>query len=408
MTYSIKNPLGVIFLPVPETFRERFKGAAVAIDPDIPIPVEIPLSRREDFSAQKSPFDPEELSWEMIVSGMLKILSLPSDAEADFEVPDKTNIPKEKAALLPARFSDIRPSWFPYYRRFVLALKPGILGEFTAAAILKAKNRDYDMALEILTALEGLFPYSPVVLLNRALLFEDRAGALEKSGREQEAEEESKRALEAYTRILELSPPLADGLFNAGFFFMKIRDYEKAKECFSAFIPLAGGGQKREQAQAMIREISSQKLDDAAFREAYELIRSGKEDQGIQKARDFLERHSGVWNGWFTLGWGLRRLERWKDGEAAFRKAVELGGDNADTRNELAICLMEQKKFREARKELEAALRKDPENIKILSNLGVLALKNGNSGEAAGFFRTVLELSPEDPIALRYLEETDR
>jgi hypothetical protein len=33
-----------------------------------------------------------------------------------------------------------------------------------------------------------------------------------------------------------------------------------------------------------------------------------------------------------------------------------------------------------------------------------LALKNGDDDEAAGFFRTVLELAPDDPIALSYLE----
>jgi Flp pilus assembly protein TadD len=116
-----------------------------------------------------------------------------------------------------------------------------------------------------------------------------------------------------------------------------------------------------------------------------------------------LQRHSDVWNGWFILGWALRKLGRWEDGEAAFGQALELGGDNSDTRNELAICLMEQKKYAAARKELEAALREEPENVKIISNLGVLAMKKGDSDEAAAFFRTVLELEPEDPIALQGL-----
>jgi Flp pilus assembly protein TadD len=82
---------------------------------------------------------------------------------------------------------------------------------------------------------------------------------------------------------------------------------------------------------------------------------------------------------------------------------MELGGDTADTRNELAICLMELGDYPGARRHLESALRRDAENIKIISNLGVLALKTGNRLEAAGFFRTVLELEPEDPLARRYL-----
>jgi len=56
-----------------------------------------------------------------------------------------------------------------------------------------------------------------------------------------------------------------------------------------------------------------------------------------------------------------------------------------------------------ARRELEAALRLDPENIKIISNLGVLAVKSGNDVEAAAFFRAVHEIDPEDAIANKYL-----
>jgi Flp pilus assembly protein TadD len=111
-----------------------------------------------------------------------------------------------------------------------------------------------------------------------------------------------------------------------------------------------------------------------------------------------------VWNGWFVLGWALRLLDRWADGEAAFKKTIELGGDNSDTRNELAICLMEMGDIAAAGRELEAALKKEPENTKIISNLGVLALKTGDKEKAAAFFRTVLELDSGDPVAKKFLE----
>jgi Flp pilus assembly protein TadD len=128
-------------------------------------------------------------------------------------------------------------------------------------------------------------------------------------------------------------------------------------------------------------------------------------EEGLPKIRKFLEKNPTVWNAWFLLGWGLRKLGRWEDGASAFRKAMELGGANKDTLNELAICLMESGNFKSARKELELALIEDPENIKIISNLGALALKAGDNREAAGFFRTVLELEPEDLIAREYLSK---
>jgi tetratricopeptide (TPR) repeat protein len=320
----------------------------------------------------------EELSWEMILSGMIRVVADNPDGEDA-----------------------------PYYRRFVLTVKPDILAEFTQAAILKTKNGDYELALEIIAALEGLFPRLPVVLLNRALVLEARADMLEQSGLEAEAED---AAYKAYQEVLSLEPPSLNGLFNAGFFFMKRRNFNLAQECFQSYLTVSEDAdgpeepEKREQAQALLEEIKSHSLDDTTFREAYDCIRSGEVSQGLGKIRTFLERHPDVWNGWFMLGWGLRKLGRWEDGAAAFRKTIELGGGNSDTRNELAICLMECGDLAGARKELEASLREEPENVKIISNLGVLALKKGDDHEAAGFFRTVLELEPNDPVAQRYFK----
>jgi tetratricopeptide (TPR) repeat protein len=357
-----------------------------SIDPAIPIPVELPPG--------DGALNLEELSWEMILSGMIKLIAGAGTAGVDG-----------------AGGTAVQPGWFDYYRRFVLAVKPGIHRELTEAAILMAKNGNFDMALEIFADLEGLFPGSPAVLLNRALALEDRAAALERTGREEAAEAGKEELWQAWETVLALDPPFANGLFNAGFFYVKERDFHRARECFSRYTILADDPDKKAEAESILREITEKALDDESFREAWERIRAGKEQEGLDFIRDFLERHPEVWNGWFILGWALRRLGRWEDGAASLRKALELGADEdptantADIRNELAICLMELKDLAGARKELETALRADPENIKIISNLGVLALKTGNDDEAAGFFRTVLELAPDDPLAQEFFTE---
>ncbi len=371
----------IVFLSVPESLRGKIETSSkddassesnFSIDPAIPIPVEIPHDEES--------LDLENLSWEMILSGMIRVISEDPFAEnAD------------------------------YYRRFVLSLRPSIFNEFSEAAILKAKNRDFDMALEILAALKGLFPQSPEIMLNTALVLEDRAETLENAGIEKEAEQEYKRAHAAYEELLAFEQPFPNSIFNAGFFYMKRMNFDKALECFKSYISLADGdfidNDKKEKAEAIIHEIESRNLNDELLRDAYNLIRMGSEMDGIEKVRLFLERCPDVWNGWFMLGWGLRRLKRWEDGAASFRKAIELGGGGSDTRNELAICLMEMGDLKAARKELEAALYEEPENIKIISNLGILALKNGNDDEAAAFFRTVLEIEPNDQLALQYLSQ---
>ncbi|MDR1216668.1 MAG: tetratricopeptide repeat protein [Treponema sp.] len=137
----------------------------------------------------------------------------------------------------------------------------------------------------------------------------------------------------------------------------------------------------------------------------YNDILNDRDEEALLKIRRFIEREPQMWQMWFLLGWALRKLKRWENGAAAFRKAIELGGGNKDTRNELAICLMEIGELKQARRELEKALFEDPENIKIISNLGILALKSGNYREASGFFRVALEIDPHDKIAMKYLEK---
>jgi tetratricopeptide (TPR) repeat protein len=401
----------IVFLAVPESLRGQIEsqththlhphdddehdhrageGEEFSIDSAIPIPAELPPGEDK--------INLEELSWEMILSGMLRVITRFSpETEIIRGEPPDTPFPAVSAGQV------------DYYRRFVLAVKPDIRREFTEAAILKAKNGDFDPALEIFDALGGLFPGSPEVLLNRALALEERADALERQGREAAAAAGNREAELAYKAALAMDPPFPNSFFNAGFFYLKLRDFGRARECFSRYVRLADDPDKKEKAESIIREIAEKALDDETFREAYELVSAGKEAEGLIRIRDFLERHPGVRNGWFTLGWALRRLERWGDGAAAFKKALELGGDTGDTthtadiRNELAICLMELDDYPGARRELEAALREDPDNVKVISNLGVLALKTGDDDQAAGFFRTVLELAPDDPVAGEYV-----
>jgi tetratricopeptide (TPR) repeat protein len=367
----------VVFLPVPGSLKEEMKSFShgdaetFTIDPLIPLPVEL---EEGETPAELG----ERLSWEMILSGMIRVIASP----------------------LP----ELDPQWIGYYRAFVLAVKPEIYNEFTSAAIVKAKNGDFDMALEIILALEALFPLAPGVALNKALILDELSADLEKNGRSGEAEKLCTKAAEAYEKVLSLEPVLPDALFNAGFFFMRMRDYGKARECFSEYLPLSDDPEKKEKAQSLVTEIRNRALDDDSFLRALDCIHHGEEQKALESIRDFLERHPLVWNGWFVLGWALRKLGRWQDGLESFKKALEFGGGgSSDTRNEMAICLMELGDLSGAGKELETALKEDPENVKIISNLAVLAGKAGDREKAAAFFRTVLELAPDDPVARAYL-----
>lgn len=353
----------VRFLSVPESLRVKIEDSNdFSIDPNIPIPAEIPEGK--EF------LDVKELTWEMITAGMLRVI---------------------QSGQMPERHD--------YYRRFVLTLRPGILGEFTEAAIFKAHNGDFDLALTILDMLAGLFPHLPSVLLNRALVLEERAMHCKEQDRQKAVEETQA----AYQQAMSVTPLFPDAFFNAGLFYLEQKDFAQALNYLSQYLEIADNEEKKEYAQKIIKDIEANGLDDEDFSRAYELLMQDREEEGLKHIKEFIENHPKVWNGWFMLGWALRRLKRWEDGAAAFKQALELGGKNSDTHNECAICLMETGDLKGARRELEAALHDDPENVKIISNLGVLAMRSGDNPQAAAFFRTVLELSPEDPLAKKYL-----
>lgn len=354
----------LIYIELPAAFTREI--GAFKTDPAILIPVE-PGCEPEHFKSRS-------LSWEAIVAGMLRLLAWdPKHEHAD------------------------------YYRAFVKAVKPRILAELSEAGIIKARNKDWEVAEEIFRALSGLYPDAPEPLIDLAVMFEDRADAYTAAAKEALAEEMDERAFETYKRLLSMEPPFPEAWFNAAFFFLRRRNFERAKTLFDTYCQIGENEEHITRARDIVRKLEAQGYLDELFKEAFDFIRLGKEEEGLEKARIFLEKNPTVWNAWFLVGWACRRLGRWEEGRLAFTKALELGAEGADVRNELSICLLELGLLDEAREALELALKAEPENVKIIVNLGAVAFKAGRTEEAAGFFRTALEIEPEDSEAARWL-----
>ncbi len=355
----------IVFISLPEELDRNIGG--FVIDPAILIPVEL-LPGQEDWEAQ-------ELSWEMIIAAMLKILVYhPEHENAD------------------------------YYRRFILAAKPTIIEDLSESGIVKAQSRDFEIAEEIFKALVSLNGQDIHSMLNLALVHEEHAEVYEQAQRTQFADEYRDLAFEVYRTALAVSPDNEHVHFNAAHFYLKQNNFPKAREHFEQFLEQSQDKKRREGVEELLLRISDQDRLNALFNEAYDFIKLGNEAAGIDKISAFLEKNPEVWNAWFLLGWAHRRLSQYKQGKAAFERALEIGPTHSDTLNELAICLLELKEYRECRITLEKALKIEPENVKIISNLGILELKEENLDKAGACFRSVLEISPDDPIAQNYLE----
>lgn len=361
----------VLWIRLPEGFSRTI--GSFELDPAIPIPVE---------NAAGVPRDASALSIEAILAGMLKVLAWsPEDANA------------------------------AYYRSFILAARPGIAAELASAGLSQAAAGALDIAREIFLALAGLEPENAVHQGNLAALHDDRAAALERAGKEEEAEAEGLLAVEAWKKALAMPEPSPEISWGAAHSAIKRRDWERARSLLAFYAKTGEDEDKRVRAEEIIRKIDNQGYLDSVFKEAYDFIRMGKEEEGLERIEAFLKSYGGVWNAWFLKGWALRRLARWEEGRAAFERALALitePEDRVDPLNELAICLLELERLPEARRRLEEALGIEPENVKIISNLGMLSLRLGKREEARGFFMAALEIEPGDPLAAECLAKLEQ
>ena len=376
------SPLETIyFINLPENYK--FSDAAMKIDTSVPLPVQ------KKTEGDPNDFDMNDIQPEQVLAGILTVLAY-----------DKHNEHLE------------------YYRSIIMQAKPNIKKELTEDEKKKTKNEDWDFAEELFLTLKGIDPEDKAITLNFALFLDQRAESYRRSGLHDDADAYDNDALEYYKDAMNAEPAIPDAFFNAGFFYLKQHDYHEAKGAFETYLALTCDAKdedmdenaryRQERAQEIVNKISNENMDDAAFAQAYRLISTGKEEEGLDKIRKFLMNNQKVWNAWFLLGWGLRKLRRYEDAMNAFNQAISCGGDqNSDTYNELAICHMELNNIPEAKKSLMKALSISPEDTKIISNLGFLNLKEGNKQEAQKYFTAVLEFNPNDQIAVTELAKLE-
>ena len=133
-----------------------------------------------------------------------------------------------------------------------------------------------------------------------------------------------------------------------------------------------------------------------ALRAAVQLEEEGKFALAAQTYREILDSDPKSVLAWTNLGNAEMQLGRRVAAEEAFRKALELEPDAADTLNNLAWLLYEEKRVDEAEPlARKAAVTKAPDAWMRLDTLARILVARGECDEAAMTFKQAIAQVPE-------------
>jgi tetratricopeptide (TPR) repeat protein len=106
-------------------------------------------------------------------------------------------------------------------------------------------------------------------------------------------------------------------------------------------------------------------------------------------------------------GWVLERLSHYKLANEDYRKALELDPDLIPVRLRVAEIFLEDKQAPEALPHLERLYRQAPERADVRARLGMCRFLQGQTDEARRLLESAVPKLPNDPALLVYLAKLD-
>lgn len=361
---ALKN---ILFIKLPASMERDINNFHV--DSSIEIPVQRPEGSRD--------FDPaKDISVELIVAGMLKILAYQNDHVHA-----------------------------PYYRDFVLALQPDAVQELNIAAIAQEQKRNFPFAEELFLTVCHLAPQS-ATYINLATLYSRKAAEDTAKGVQYDLYQQ--KALETLKEGLDVVGEDAPLLNELGFFHLYQGNVEIAKEYLDRYLAIADEDEKKDHVQKIVDDIDAKLNDDQTLMRSYDAIQMNKEGEAVALLDSFLADNPKVWNAWFLKGWALRRMGNYQEAEKALLAALANSKGTSDIYNELAICSLETGKPELAKDYLNTAVDLDSRNITLISNLAYLYLKDRMWDEAREYLEIARTIDPNDPLIIQLMKDYEQ
>jgi len=250
---------------------------------------------------------------------------------------------------------------------------PSNAGGWLLYGILLAQGEKYDDALTAFKQVLAVDPQAAWARNNLAL-------CLEKMGRPGEA-------IGEFKRTLAMNPDYGTGWLALGQLYEKIGRTNNAEPCYNK--ALTDRVNQPDDLAALARFCFNRRWLEPAATNFSAAIELSPFDFGLR----------------LDAGRTFAALGRHDEAVRQYQEAVELDPDHAQAHMQLAVELGRLRQPALAEKEFRATLRLNPALMQAQVDLGIALYEQGKLEEARKQFEDVLQRNPNDPTALRYVEQ---
>lgn len=361
----MQNLDDVVFITLPDGFGQEIEG--FSFDPTIELPVQI-ADGREEITTD------EGISFAMIAAGLIKVIA------------HNQNHPHTA-----------------YYRNLLFNLQPDIVKELQLAAIARVNAEDYDFAEELFSAALNLNREEPQLFVNLSLVYGQMARKARDDKKQELYDEAIEKQLQTLREGVNLHPNSELLLSEYGVLNLFLGNDEIALKYLNSYLKVAQEGEKRDLIGKQVNQLTERIDNEKTLFAAFDAMQMGQDERALALSETFITNDKHQWGAWFIKGWAHRRLGDYQSSQAAFLRCLELGEENADIYNELSICALELGNRELSKDYLEIALELEEDNVKLLSNLAFIHMRDGEFNRAYELMERGLAIDPNDP-AIQFLQ----
>ena len=338
--------------------QQNFKINGFDIREDVMLPV---------FVEDKSKFSPEQLTPDNIMTGMIKVIT----AE-----PDNQHI--------------------DYYRDFIYHVDPNIEGRLSSVAYEAEKNNHFIEAFDMFKTLIALNPDSIDTNLNLAVSYDEYSQHLAENGQDTESDKYSELAYEMFKVVEEFDEKNESAYFYLGRFYLLRENYDKAVEYFKEFVRISKDEERIEEVKKLFLDIENLGIEDEDYDMGVSLIQSEKYTDAVEFLSKYIAKFPQSWSGYYMRAIAKRNNTDYKAALDDLNKAAELNIDSSDIYNEMGLNYMNLADYSKSELYFGKALRYNPDDASIMSNLAVMNYRKGDIAAAVKYCQVILEIYPDD------------